>query len=69
MNAHIGCLSFNAAAATAAESGLPDGIHTFEPKILIWSLEMEKVGIFFVHSEYIMAIWYILWPFGNLVAI
>jgi hypothetical protein len=30
---------------------------------------MEKVGIFFDHLEYITAIWYILWPFGNLVAI
>jgi uncharacterized membrane protein YuzA (DUF378 family) len=30
---------------------------------------MEKVGIFFGHSEYITAILYILWPFCNLVAI
>jgi hypothetical protein len=28
----------------------------------------EKVGIFYGYLEYIMAIWYILWPFGNLVA-
>jgi hypothetical protein len=30
---------------------------------------MEINGIFYVHSEYITANWYILWPFGNLVAI
>jgi hypothetical protein len=29
---------------------------------------MEKVGIFFGHSEYFTDIWYILWPFGYLVA-
>jgi hypothetical protein len=32
-------------------------------------LGMEKVGIFFGHLEYIAAIWCILCPFGNLVAI
>jgi hypothetical protein len=30
---------------------------------------MEKVGIFYGHLEYIAAIWYTLWPFGNLVAL
>jgi hypothetical protein len=30
---------------------------------------MENVGIFYGHLENITAIWYILWPFGNLVAI
>jgi hypothetical protein len=39
----------------------------FIPKIQIWVyLEgpgMETVGIFYDHSEYFMAIWYILWPF------
>jgi hypothetical protein len=25
---------------------------------------METVGVCYVHSEYFMAIWYILWPFG-----
>jgi hypothetical protein len=30
---------------------------------------MEKVGIFCGHLEYTTAIRYILWPFGNLVAI
>jgi hypothetical protein len=24
---------------------------------------MKDVGIFYVHLEYFMAIWYILWPF------
>jgi hypothetical protein len=30
---------------------------------------MEKFGTFFGHFEYITAIWYILWAFGNFVAI
>jgi hypothetical protein len=30
---------------------------------------MEKVGIFYGHLNYINAIWFIQWPFGNLVAI
>jgi hypothetical protein len=30
---------------------------------------MEKVGIFLGHLEYFTVIWYILWQFGNLVAI
>jgi hypothetical protein len=30
---------------------------------------MEKFGTFFGHFEYITAIWYILWTFGNFVAI
>jgi hypothetical protein len=30
---------------------------------------MKKVGIFYDHLEYITAIWYSLWPFGNLVPI
>jgi hypothetical protein len=33
------------------------------------ALEGKKIGIFYGHLEYISAIWYILWPFGNLVAI
>jgi hypothetical protein len=28
---------------------------------------MENIGIFYGHLEYIMAIWYITWPFGSLV--
>jgi hypothetical protein len=29
---------------------------------------MEKVRMFYGHLEYIRAIWYILWSFGNLGA-
>jgi hypothetical protein len=30
---------------------------------------MENAGIFYVHLEYFMVIWYILWLFGNVVVI
>jgi hypothetical protein len=30
---------------------------------------MENVGIVYGHLEHITDIWYIVWPFGNLVAI
>jgi hypothetical protein len=30
---------------------------------------MKKVGIFYGHLEFLTAIWYILWPFDNLIAI
>jgi hypothetical protein len=30
---------------------------------------MENVATFYAHLEYTTAIWYILWPFGNLVVI
>jgi hypothetical protein len=30
---------------------------------------MEKVGILYAYLEYIAAIWYMLWPFGNLATI
>jgi hypothetical protein len=30
---------------------------------------MKKDGIFFGHLKYITAIWYIFWPFGNLLAV
>jgi hypothetical protein len=30
---------------------------------------MENLGTFYFHLEHIMAIWYMLWPFGNLVVI
>jgi hypothetical protein len=30
---------------------------------------MENICIFHAHLEYISAIWYILWPFGNFVVI
>jgi hypothetical protein len=32
-------------------------------------LGMEKVGIFYVHLKYILAIWYLLLAFCNLMAI
>jgi hypothetical protein len=32
-------------------------------------LRMEKAGIFYGHLEYFKVIWYILWPFGNVVVI
>jgi hypothetical protein len=31
--------------------------------------ELEKFGLVYVHSEEIKAIWYILWPLGNLASI
>jgi hypothetical protein len=44
--------------------------YIFNPKIPIWVyVGMEMVGTFWGHLEYIAAIWYILWQFGNLVAI
>jgi hypothetical protein len=30
---------------------------------------MENACIFYGHFEYFMVIWYILWPFGNIVVI
>jgi hypothetical protein len=30
---------------------------------------MENAGIFYGNLEYFMVIWYILWPFGNVVVI
>jgi hypothetical protein len=30
---------------------------------------MENDGILYGHLEYFTAIWYILWPFGNVVVI
>jgi hypothetical protein len=48
---------------------LPDGIFSNQKsqfgKILV-GLRMEKVGI---HHGHLYIPWYILWPFGNLVAI
>jgi hypothetical protein len=54
--------------------GLPHGIHRYSKTkntglCELEGLRMEKVGLFYGHLEYIMAFWYILWPFGNLVAI
>jgi hypothetical protein len=30
---------------------------------------MENASIFYGHMEYFTVIWYILWPFGNVVVI
>jgi hypothetical protein len=30
---------------------------------------MENAGIFYAHLGYFTVIWYILWPFGNVVVI
>jgi hypothetical protein len=30
---------------------------------------MENAGIFYGHLKYFTVIWYILWPFGNVVII
>jgi hypothetical protein len=30
---------------------------------------MGKAGIFYGHLEYFTVLWYILWPFGNVVVI
>jgi hypothetical protein len=30
---------------------------------------MKNAGIIYGHLEYFTAIWYILWPFGNVVVI
>jgi hypothetical protein len=40
----------------------------FKPKIQIWEgLKIENICIFYGHLENIIAVWYIKWPFGNLV--
>jgi hypothetical protein len=46
----------------------------FKPKIPIWvnfggSYRMENARIFYDHLKYFTVIWYILWPFGNVVVI
>jgi hypothetical protein len=51
---------------------LPDGIFSNQ-KIQIClnfgGLTIENVGIFYGDLEYFKAIWYILWPLGNVVEI
>jgi hypothetical protein len=42
----------------------------FKPKFPIWvNSGGPKNGIFYVHLEYYAAIWYILWPFGDVLVI
>jgi hypothetical protein len=51
---------------------LPDGIFSNQKSQLgsiLQGLEMENVGIFNGHLEYIKSMWYILWPLDNLVVI
>jgi hypothetical protein len=53
--------------------GLPDGV-CFQTKNAnlgkLWrALEWIKLVLFYGCLEYITDIWYILWPFGNLVAV
>jgi hypothetical protein len=46
---------------------LPDGIFSKQKSHfgeILEGLEMENVGIFYGHLEYVLAIWYILWTFG-----
>jgi hypothetical protein len=54
------------------EAGSPDGINSNQ-KIPIWvsfgDLEIDIVGIFYGQLEHLMAIWYILLPFSNFMAI
>jgi hypothetical protein len=52
-----------------SNTGLPDGIFSDQKSklgFILEGVEMENVGIFSGHLEYIMAIWYIIWPLGNL---
>jgi hypothetical protein len=47
--------------------GMPDGIFSNEKSKfgkILEGLAMEDVGIFYAHLKYLIAIWYILWPFG-----
>jgi hypothetical protein len=36
--------------------------------MVIWNI-LQSFGVFYGHVVYFMAIWYILWPFGNAVVI
>jgi hypothetical protein len=51
---------------------LPDGLFSNQKSQFGKILEgfgMERIAILFGHLKYITALWYILWPFVNLVAI
>jgi hypothetical protein len=54
----------------AYEPGVPDAYQKSQFGYILGGLCMEKVGIFLAiwnmcgHSEYFMATWNILWPFG-----
>jgi hypothetical protein len=49
---------------------LPDGLFSNQKSkfgSILEGIEMEHIGIFYGHLEYIMAIWYIIWPFGGIL--
>jgi hypothetical protein len=53
-------------------AGLPDGSFSNQKSQfgqILEGLGMEKAGIFFGYFEYIKAIWHMVGPFGNLMAI
>jgi hypothetical protein len=58
--------------AVLAFAGLPDGIFSnqkFQFEYILEGLEVEHVGLFYGHLEYIKAVWYIVCPYGNLGAV
>jgi hypothetical protein len=58
-------LAFVCPSQECLEPGLPDGTYIFLPKKLLWvHFEVDNICIFYVHLEYLTAIWYILTPFG-----
>jgi hypothetical protein len=57
---------------TANPPGLPDGLFTNQKSKfgqILDGLRMENAGIFYGHLVYFTAIWYILWPCGNVMVI
>jgi hypothetical protein len=55
-----------ARAANGDESGLPDGVFSYQKyqfECILDRLGMETFGIFYVHLEYFTFIWFILWSF------
>jgi hypothetical protein len=47
-------------------SGLSDGLFFKKIGYTLKGFGMENVGMFFGHLKHFTAIWYILWPIGNL---
>jgi hypothetical protein len=57
----------SAGPTSSLRPGLPDGLFSQQKSqfgYILEGLEMKHVGVFYDTSEYFMAIWYILWPFG-----
>jgi hypothetical protein len=53
-------------------AGLPDGWLSNQKSQfgeILEGLRTEIAGIFYGHLEYFTVMWYILWPFGNVVVI